>query len=73
MMLGKVELLEIAMHDAAVDVVGLQESRSRQAGIFRGLLYRRYCGAADSNSNASCQLSITTSWNFTMLNNGRHS
>ena len=39
MMRGKVEVLEIAMHDAATDVVGLQESRSRQAGIFHGLLY----------------------------------
>ena len=52
MMLGKVELLEIALHDAGIDVVGLQESRSRQAGIFHGPLYRRYSGAADSNGNA---------------------
>ena len=47
--------------DAAIDVVGFQESRSRQAGIFHGPLYRRYCGAADSTGNAGC------SWNFTML------
>ena len=66
-MSGKIEFLEIAMHDAARDVVGLQESKSRQAGIFQGPLYRRYCGAADSNGNASCQLWIKASWNFTML------
>ena len=55
------------MHDAAIDVVGLQESRSRQAGIFHGPQYRRYSGASDSNGNAGCQLWITASWNFTML------
>ena len=38
LMVGKVELLEIAMRDAGVDVIGLQESRSRQAGIFNGPL-----------------------------------
>ena len=63
LMLGKVELLEIAMRDAEIDVVGLQESRSRQAGIFNGPLFRRYCGAADGNG----QLWIAASWNFTML------
>ena len=67
MMLGKVELLEIAMREAAKDVVGMQESRSRQAGNVHGPLYRRYCGAADSDGNAGCQLWITASWNFTML------
>ena len=66
-MIGKVELLEVAMCDAEIDVVGLQESRSRQAGIFSGPLYRRYCGAADGNGNAGCQLWIAASWNFTML------
>ena len=66
-MVGKVELLEIAMRDAEIDVIGLQESRSRQAGIFNGPLYRRYCGAADDNGNAGCQLWIAASWNFTML------
>ena len=40
-MVGKVELLEIAMRDAGIDVIGLQESRSRQAGIFNGPLYRQ--------------------------------
>ena len=34
LMVGKVELLEIAMRDAGIDVIGLQESRSRQAGNF---------------------------------------
>ena len=67
LMIGKVELLEIAMRDAKIDVVGLQESRTRQAGIFKGPLYRRYCGAADGNGNAGCRLWIATSWNFTML------
>ena len=52
LMVGKVELLEIAMRDAGIDVIGLQESRSRQAGIFNGPLYHRYCGAADGNGNA---------------------
>ena len=66
-MVGKVELLEIAMRDAGIDVIGLQESRSRQAGIFNGPLYRRYCGAADDNGNAGCQLWIAASWNFAML------
>ena len=37
-MLGKVELLEVAMCDKAMDVVGSQEPRSRQAGIFHGPL-----------------------------------
>ena len=60
-MLGKLELLEIAMHDTATDVVGLQESRSRQAGIFHVTFYRKYCDAADSNGNASCQLWVTAS------------
>ena len=67
LMVGKVELLEIAMRDAGIDVIGLQESRSRQAGIFNGPLYHRYCGAADGNGNAGCQLWIAASWNFTML------
>ena len=40
LMIGTVELLETAMHDAAIDVVGLQETRSRQAGIFHGRSYR---------------------------------
>ena len=66
-MVGKVELLEIAMRDAEMDVIGLQESRSRQARIFNGPLYRRCCGAADDNGNAGCQLWIAASWNFTML------
>ena len=61
LMIGKVELLEIAMHNAAMDVVGLQESRSRQAGNVHGPLYRKCCGAADSNGNASCQLWTTAS------------
>ena len=38
LMVGKVEFLEIAMRDAGIDVIGLQESRSRQAGIFNGPL-----------------------------------
>ena len=66
-MVGKVELLEIAMRDAGIDVIGLQESRSRQAGIFNGPLFHRYCGAADGNGNAGCQLWIAASWNFTTL------
>ena len=66
-MVGKIELLEIAMRDAGIDVIGLQESRSRQAGIFNGPLYHRYCGAADGNGNAGCQLWIAASWTFTML------
>ena len=60
-MLGKLELLEIAMHDTATDVVGLQESRSRQAEIFHGVFYRKYCDTDDSNGNASCQLWVTAS------------
>ena len=67
LMIGKVVLLEIAMHEAAMDVVGLQESRSRQPGIFHVPLCRRCCAAADTNGNAGCQLRITASWNFTML------
>ena len=67
LMIGTVKLLEIAARDAAVDVVGLQETRSRHTGIFYGPLYRRYCGAADSNGNADCQLWVAASWNFTML------
>ena len=41
LMVGKVEVLEIAMRDAGIDVIGLQESRSRQAEIFNGPLYHR--------------------------------
>ena len=35
LMVGKVELLEIAMRDAELDVIGLQESRSRQGRNFQ--------------------------------------
>ena len=70
-MLGKVELLEIAMHDTATDVVGLQEWRSRQGGICHGQFYRNYCDATDSNGNAGCQLWGTASFTTRSLGVGR--
>ena len=58
LMVGKVERLESALRDAGIDVIGLQESRSREAGIFNGPFVSQILTVAQLTAtamlNASC-------------------
>ena len=49
LLLGRIQLLEMQFKEADLEVIGVQEARSRSATTRAGLHYHMFVGSADEN------------------------